>query len=394
MFTLTCACTRKTSGEWYALPKISVLCVSFKTLLAMLEKLHNLKKRYQEIEAALSQPDAMEDLKRFRELSKSYKELSRIVERGDQYEESLSNLEEAKTLLREEKDEEMREMAKLEIEEQEERIEKLTAEIKELLIPKDPNDDKNAILEIRAGAGGDEAALFAGDLYRMYQRFAENAGWKTELMNFNEGTSGGYKEIVLSVHGEDVYANLKFESGVHRVQRVPSTESQGRVHTSAASVVVLPEMDDVEVELNMGDVRKDTFRASGAGGQHVNKTESAVRLTHEPTGIVVECQDERSQLKNYDRALKVLRAKLYDMEQQKQNAEVAAARKGMVRSGDRSEKIRTYNYPQGRVTDHRINFSVYNLPAVMDGGLTDFVEQLRIADNAARMAAATESEEE
>jgi len=360
----------------------------------MLEKLHNLKKRYQEIEAALSQPDAMEDLKRFRELSKSYKELSRIVERGDQYEESLSNLEEAKTLLREEKDEEMREMAKLEIEEQEERIEKLTAEIKELLIPKDPNDDKNAILEIRAGAGGDEAALFAGDLYRMYQRFAENAGWKTELMNFNEGTSGGYKEIVLSVHGEDVYANLKFESGVHRVQRVPSTESQGRVHTSAASVVVLPEMDDVEVELNMGDVRKDTFRASGAGGQHVNKTESAVRLTHEPTGIVVECQDERSQLKNYDRALKVLRAKLYDMEQQKQNAEVAAARKGMVRSGDRSEKIRTYNYPQGRVTDHRINFSVYNLPAVMDGGLTDFVEQLRIADNAARMAAATESEEE
>ncbi len=358
----------------------------------MLDKLHTLKNRHQEIEKALSQPNAMDDMKRFREWSKSYKELSKIVEKGDLYETALNDLHEAKTLLKEEKDEELREMAKMEIEEQEGKIETLTAEIKELLIPKDPNDDKNAILEIRAGAGGDEAALFAGDLYRMYQRYAETQSWKSGLMNFNEGTSGGYKEIVMAVSGEDVYAALKLESGVHRVQRVPSTETQGRVHTSAASVVVLPEMDEVEVELNMGDVRKDTFRASGAGGQHVNKTESAVRLTHEPTGIVVECQDERSQLKNYDRALKVLRTKLYDLEQQKQNAEVAAARKGMVKSGDRSEKIRTYNYPQGRVTDHRINFSKFNLPTVMDGDLGEFITQLRMADNAARMAAAAEDE--
>ena len=253
------------------------------------------------------------------------------------------------------------------------------------MIPKDPNDEKNVILEIRAGTGGDEAAIFAGDLLKMYQLYAEKNNWIFTVINYSEGTSGGYKEIICSVEGGDVYGKLKFEAGAHRVQRVPETETQGRVHTSAATIAVLPEAEDVELEINTNDIRKDTFRASGAGGQHVNKTESAVRLTHEPTGVVVECQDGRSQHANYDKAMKVLRSKLYEVELQKRNQEIAGKRKTMVGSGDRSDKIRTYNYPQGRVTDHRIKHTVYNLPGVMSGGLFSFTEKLRIAENAEKM---------
>lgn len=351
----------------------------------MIDKLHKIEERFKEVEKEIMAPDVMNDMKRYAKLSKKYKDLQEIVKKSHEYQEVLEEQVNMKAILQEEKDDELREMARMELDELGPRQEKLEKTIKELLIPKDPNDDKNAILEIRGGAGGDEAALFAGNLFRMYQRFAELQKWKFELMNFNEGTAGGYKEVVALVSGEGAYGKLKFESGVHRVQRVPETESQGRVHTSAATVAVLPEMDDVEVDLDMKDVKKDTFRASGAGGQHVNKTESAVRLTHEPSGIVVECQDERSQMKNYASALKVLKAKIYDMELQKQMKEVSAARKSMVRSGDRSEKIRTYNYPQSRVTDHRIGFSSYNLPNVMLGELDEFIEQLRIAENAARM---------
>ena len=273
----------------------------------------------------------------------------------------------------------------MELDELSTREEELEEELKMMLIPKDPDDHKDVIMEIRAGAGGDEAAIFAGDLYRMYDRFIDTKGWTKELISLNEAASGGFKEIVFSVSGEDVYGTLKFESGVHRVQRVPVTESQGRVHTSAASVAVLPEVEDVDFELDMKDVKKDTYRSSGAGGQHVNKTESAVRLTHIPTGMVVECQDGRSQHKNYDKALSVLRSRLYEVELKKQQDEIAGARKSLVGSADRSDKIRTYNYPQGRVTDHRIGYSVHNLPTVMDGELDDFIENLRIAENAEKL---------
>ena len=357
----------------------------------MLEKLVAIKDRFEEVGQLIVQPDAMSDMKTYSKLNKEYKDLEKIVKVYDEYSDVLGNIESSKDILRNEKDEEFREMAKLELETLEPRREELQEELKIMLIPKDPDDHKDVIVEIRAGAGGDEAGIFAGDLYRMYDRYIDGKGWKKELISLNEASSGGFKEIVFSVSGEDVYGSLKFESGVHRVQRVPVTESQGRVHTSAASVAVLPEVEDVDVELNMKDVKKDTYRSSGAGGQHVNKTESAVRLTHLPTGIVVECQDGRSQHKNYDKALTVLRSRLYEMELKKQQEEVAGARKSLVGNADRSDKIRTYNYPQGRVTDHRIGYSVHNLPTVMDGQIEDFIENLRIAENAEKLKAGEEA---
>ncbi|MEQ9466854.1 MAG: peptide chain release factor 1 [Ekhidna sp.] len=348
----------------------------------MIEKLEEIKHRFEEVGQLIVQPDIVTDMEKYGKLNKEYKDLEKIVVKYKAYTQAKSNLKNAKEVLSNEKDPEFREMAKAEIDELEPLIESLEEELKVMLIPKDPNDSKNVILEIRAGTGGDEASIFAGDLFRMYKSYAEDQNWNFSVLNFNEGSAGGYKEIVASVEGEDVYAKLKFESGVHRVQRVPATESQGRVHTSAATVAVLPEAEEVDVELNMGDIRKDTFRASGAGGQHINKTESAVRLTHAPSGLVVECQDGRSQHANYDKALKVLRSRLYEIELQKHNAEISSQRKSMVGSGDRSDKIRTYNYPQGRVTDHRIGLSVFNLPNVMNGDIGEFIEQLRIAENA------------
>lgn len=351
----------------------------------MTEKLEDIKHRFEEVGQLIVQPDIVSDMQKYSQLNKEYRDLEKIVNKYDEYSMAKGNLASAKEVLATEKDQEFREMAKGEIEELEPLLEQLEEELKYMLIPKDPNDSKNIILEIRAGTGGDEAALFAGDLFKMYKSYSDNLGWSFSLMNANEGTAGGFKEIVASIEGEDVYGQMKFESGVHRVQRVPATESQGRVHTSAATVAVLPEAEEVDVELNMGEIRKDTFRASGAGGQHINKTESAIRLTHIPTGLVVECQDGRSQHKNYAQALKVLRSRLYEIELKKHNDAISADRKSMVGSGDRSDKIRTYNYPQGRVTDHRIGYSVHNLPTVMAGEIGDFIEQLRIAENAEKL---------
>lgn len=351
----------------------------------MIDKLEAIKKRFEEVSELIIQPEAMADMKKYSALGKEYKELEKIVQVYKKYKGILDNIDSAKKVLETEKDPDFREMAKTELDELVPEKEKMEEVVKEMLIPKDPNDSKNVILEIRAGTGGDEAAIFAGDLHRMYQRLAEIMGWKLELLDYTEGTSGGYKEIICTVAGEDVYGKLKFESGVHRVQRVPATETQGRVHTSAATVVALPEVEDVEVDINMNDIRKDTFCSSGPGGQSVNTTYSAIRLTHIPTGVVVQCQDEKSQIKNFDKALKVLRSRLYEIELQKQNDEIGAQRKSLVGSGDRSDKIRTYNYPQGRVTDHRIGYTVYNLPVVMDGHIEDFIEQLRIAENAERL---------
>ncbi|WP_258100056.1 peptide chain release factor 1 [Marinoscillum pacificum] len=347
----------------------------------MIDKLEAIKKRFEEVSQLIVQPDIIADMDNYAKLNKEYRDLEKIVNKYNEYLLVTGNIKNAKEVLETEKDEEFREMAKMELSDLEPKEEELHEELKFMLIPKDPNDSKNVILEIRAGTGGDEAAIFAGDLFKMYQNYASSQGWTFSVMNVNEGSSGGYKEIVASVEGEDVYAKLKFESGVHRVQRVPQTESQGRVHTSAATVAVLPEAEEVDVELNMGDIRKDTFRASGAGGQHINKTESAVRLTHAPSGLVVECQDGRSQHANYDKALKVLRSRLYEIELKKHNEAISSQRKTMVGSGDRSDKIRTYNYPQGRVTDHRINHTVYNLPTIVAGDIEEFVEKLRIAEN-------------
>ncbi len=351
----------------------------------MLDKLEALNQRFLAIEQEMNQPEVMADMKRFIKLNKDYKELQPIVAAYKQYKNLIDNIANAKEVLAHEKDEEFREMAKEELSTFTEEKDRLEEEIRILLIPADPQDSKNAILEIRAGTGGDEAAIFAGDLYRMYVRYCEKRGWKMETVDFTEGTAGGYKEIVVNVTGEGVYGILKYESGVHRVQRVPETETQGRVHTSAASVVVLPEADEFDVELKANDIRKDTYCSSGPGGQSVNTTYSAVRLTHIPTGIVVAIQDEKSQIKNYEKALKVLRTRIYEIEYQKYLDEISSKRKTMVSTGDRSAKIRTYNYPQSRVTDHRINFTIYSLGNFMDGEIQEVLDALQLAENAEKL---------
>ena len=353
----------------------------------LLEKVLSLQDKFQNLQEQLSSPEAMSDMKKFVQLNKDYKELEPIIKAGQEYKKTLDNIASAKDILANEKDEDLREMAKEEISELEPKIPQMEDNIKLLLIPADPDDSKNAIVEIRGGAGGDEAAIFAGDLFRMYQHFAESKGWKLEVTDQTPGTSGGYKQIVfkLSSNTDGVYGVMKYESGVHRVQRVPQTETQGRIQTSAASVAVFPEAGEFDVELNWSDIRLDLFCASGPGGQGVNTTYSAVRLTHIPSGLVVQCQEERSQLKNKDRAFEELRTRLYNLEHQKYLDEIASKRKTMASTGDRSAKIRTYNYPQGRVTDHRINWSMYNLPVFMNGDIQEVIDQLQIAENAERL---------
>jgi peptide chain release factor 1 len=349
------------------------------------QKLDHLSQRFEEITALLAEPEIQSDQDRFRALSREYAQLNPVVTCFRKYLETLDAVDYARLLL-EDPDSEVRSLAREELADAEARREKLADELQILLLPRDPNDERNIFLEVRAGTGGAEAALFAGDLYRMYGRYAEQKGWKAEVISESEGEMGGYKEIIIRISGQDVYSRLKFESGTHRVQRVPATEAQGRIHTSACTVAILPEVEEVEVDINSADLRIDTYRASGAGGQHVNRTESAIRITHIPTGIVVECQDERSQHKNRARAMSLLQSRILSAQQEKQTAEIAASRKLQVGSGDRSERIRTYNFPQGRLTDHRINLTLYKLEAIMEGDLDPVIEPL-ISEHQAELLA-------
>ncbi|NOY49109.1 MAG: peptide chain release factor 1 [Chlorobi bacterium] len=351
----------------------------------MLDKLEVIKNRWEELAEQMSDPNVIADMKRFIKINKDYKDLEPVVLAYKELKALVENIKNAREIIENETDADFKDMAREELDELVPQQEVLEEKIRLLMIPKDPEDDKNAVMEIRAGTGGDEASIFAGDLYRMYQKFCDSKKWKIDIVNVNEGTSGGFKEIVFNVNGSGAYGLLKFESGVHRVQRVPKTETQGRVHTSAASVVVLPEADEFDIELNEKDIRKDTFCSSGPGGQSVNTTYSAIRLTHIPSGIVVSCQDEKSQIKNLAKAMKVLRTRLYEREYAKHLEEMSKKRKTMVSTGDRSAKIRTYNWPQGRVTDHRINLTLYNLPSIIGGDIEEIIEKLQMAENAERL---------
>ncbi|WP_369048884.1 peptide chain release factor 1 [Tenacibaculum sp. UWU-22] len=351
----------------------------------MLDKLQIVKQRFDEVSDLIIQPDVIADQKRYIQLNKEYKDLGKIVKKANEYETLLNNIDEAKEIISDGSDAEMVEMAKMELEEAQKGTVALEEEIKFLLIPKDPEDAKNSVVELRAGTGGDEASIFAGDLFRMYSKYCESKGWKVDIVDFSEGTNGGFKEIQFEVSGEDVYGTLKFEAGVHRVQRVPQTETQGRVHTSAATCMVFPEAEEFDIEINPKDVRIDYFCSSGPGGQSVNTTYSAVRLTHIPTGLVAQCQDQKSQHKNKEKAFKVLRSRLYDLELAKKQAEDAAKRGSMVSSGDRSAKIRTYNYPQGRVTDHRIGLTLYDLQNIVNGDLQKIIDELMLAENTSKL---------
>ncbi len=359
----------------------------------MLDKLENIKKRWEEVGELISDPEIIGDMKRFVKLTKEYKDLEGIVNIHKEYKDVLDNISSSQEIISTEDDAEFVDMAKKELDTLLPRRDQLEEDIKVLLIPKDPEDEKNAVVEIRAGTGGDEASIFAGDLYRMYTRFCEDMGWKVELVDMTEGTAGGFKEIIFNVLGASVYGTLKYESGVHRVQRVPKTETQGRVHTSAATVAILPEADEFDVELKDADIKKDTFCSSGPGGQSVNTTYSAIRLTHIPTGVVVQCQDEKSQIKNYNKALSVLRSRIYEMELKKYQDEIAGKRKTMVSTGDRSAKIRTYNFPQGRMTEHRIGLTMYNLQNIMSGDIKEIIDALQLAENAERLKEGSEQNE-
>lgn len=355
----------------------------------MIDKLETFEKRYRELSQEMSKPEVVNDRNTYSKLAKEYSDLEDIIKTGREYRSVYQQVKDAEELLQSESDEEMREMVKMELSELQPRLEQLEKELIELITPSDPNDAKNAVLEIRAGTGGDEAAIFAGDLYRMYMKYCERKGWKTEILEAAYSERGGFKEVIVSITGKRVYGTLKYESGVHRVQRVPETETQGRIHTSAASVVVLPEVEEVEIDIDPNDLRIDVFRASGHGGQHVNTTDSAVRIVHIPTGIMATCQDEKSQLKNKAKAMKVLMARLYDIELRKQQEAITSQRRSQIRSGDRSEKIRTYNFPQSRVTDHRINLTLYRLNEIMEGDLDMIIEQLKIVDQEERLKAET-----